>query len=399
MVLLRGLDIRSCLGGPEKSVTAHSLHWRFGLVLGASWVLCACGPKPPPAPARIAVTAVRLVAHPITIAQQYAAEMEASNTVEIRPRVGGVLEHQAALEGQAVGVGEILFEIDSQPYRAALAQAEAQLAQAVAARANAAQDLARAKPLSQLDALSQRELDAAEAADAATQAQVRAAQAGVDTARLNLGYTTVRSPIAGIMSRALIRVGGLVTAYTTLLTTVYQTDPLYVNFSVGEQRLLELQRELGRAPDQRNPSKKRFHLYLADGTEYPEPAQLNFLDAAVDQRTDTLPVRLTVPNPRRLLRAGQFVRVSVETSAGADSLEVPQRAVQQLQDKTFVWIVDGAGRAQTRDVKMGSRTASDWIVDSGLAAGDLVIVDGVQKLKAGIAVDVQLNSDVASPAS
>src|SRR5262249_31006804 len=155
--------------------------------------------------------------------------------------------------------------IDPEPYRAALAQAQAALAQAEAAQAQAVRDLARAKPLSAIDALSQRELDAAEAANAATAAEVRAGQAAVKTAELNLGWTTVRAPIDGEMSRALIRIGGLVTANNTLLTTLYQTDPMYVNFSIGEQRLLQLQHELGRPPDQLNRSKRQFRVYLADG--------------------------------------------------------------------------------------------------------------------------------------
>jgi len=321
--------------------------------------------------------------------EEYPAQVEASNTVEIRPRVGGVLDRQAAVEGQRAKAGQVLFEIDPLPYQAALAQAQATLAQAQAAKAQAEQDLARARPLSQLDALSQRELDAAVAAYGATAAQVQAAEAEVKTAELNLGYTVVRAPIDGVVSRALIRVGGLVTAYTTLLTTVYQTDPMYVNFSIGEQRLLQLQHELGGAPDQRDPSKLQFGVLLADDEQFAGPAQLNFVDAAVDLRTDTLAVRLAVPNPKQVLRAGQYVKVSVRGRERSQALAIPQRAVQEIQDKNFVWIVDADGKAQTREVTMGPRVGSDWLVEKGLAPGDVVIVDGVQKLKAGTAVDTE----------
>jgi len=338
---------------------------------------------------------VHLVNRPITVAEEYPAQLEASNTVEIRPRVGGVLERAAAVEGQRVKSGEVLFVIDPQPYRAALAQAQAALAQAEAAQAQAKRDLARAQPLSKLDALSQRELDAAIAADAATAAQVRAAQAAVRTAELNLGYTEVHAPIDGVMSRAQIRIGGLVTAYTTLLTTVYQTDPMYVNFSIGELRLLQLQRELGRPPDRRNPSRRAFHVLLAAGEEIQTQARLDFIDAAVDLKTDTLAVRLAIANPKQLLRAGQYVKVSVETAAPSDALLIPQRAVQELQDKNFVWVVGGDGKAQQRDVTMGPRVGADWIVEKGLAAGDTVIVDGVQKLKPGTPVDTAQPPSVA----
>ncbi len=361
----------------------HSL----GVGVATGLLIAGCSGGGPPAARRVAVNAITLEGHPISVTEEYPAQIEASNTVEIRPRVGGVLERQSAVEGQRVRAGQILFEIDAQPYRAALAQAEAALALAEAAQAQAVRDLARAKPLSALDALSQRELDAAEAANSATAAQVRAAEASVKTAQLNLGYTVVRAPIDGDMSRAQIRIGGLVTAYTTLLTTVYQTDPMYINFSIGEQRLLQLQKELGRAPDQRNPSKRQFRVFLADGAEIPATAELNFVDAAVDLRTDTLPLRLLVPNPKTLLRAGQYAKVTVDTAARPDSISVPQRAVQELQDKNFVWIVDGDGKAQTRDVTLGARVGADILIEKGLASGDTVVVDGMQKLKAGSLVD------------
>ena len=362
--------------------------WQGMWIAATLAILAGCGPKPPPPPARVPVSVLKLQAHGVAIAEEYPAQIEASNTVEIRPRVGGVLERQVAVEGQHVKAGQILFVIDQQPYQAALAQAQAQLAQAEAARAQADRDLERARPLSQIEAISQRELDAAIAAGAATTAQVRAAQAAVKTAELNLDYTVIRAPIDGDMSRALVRVGGLVTAYTSLLTTIYKTDPMYVNFSISEQRLLQLQRELGRSPDQRNPSKRTFRVFLADGSEYETPASLDFVDAAVDLRTDTLALRLALPNPAQQLKAGEYARVTVSTKERPEALVIPQRAVQELQDKRYVWILDADGKAQQRDVTMGARIDGDWLVESGLSAGDTVIVDGVQKLKPGTPVDV-----------
>jgi membrane fusion protein (multidrug efflux system) len=375
---------------------------RVALNLGlcaALLALLGCGHQAPPAPGRVPVTVMRLVGRPISVAEEYPAQVEASNSVEIRARVSGLLLKQVAVEGDAVKAGQVLFEIDPLPYRAALAQAQATLAQSEAAKAQAERDLARAKPLSELDAVSLRELDAAEAANSATTAQVRAQRAAVEAAELNLGYTVVRSPIDGTVSRALIRIGGLVTAYSTLLTTVYQTDPMYVNFSIGAQRLLQLQRELNRPPDQRNQSQRTFRVLLSDGEEFPTPAKLNFIDAVVDLRTDTLPIRLSVPNPQQLLRSGQYVKVSVETPSRADALAIPQRAVLDLQDKNFVWIVDGEGKAQTRDVTMGARIGSDWLVEKGLADGDTLIIDGVQKLKAGTPVAPQAAAPAAAPAA
>jgi membrane fusion protein, multidrug efflux system len=374
---------------------------RRGLRLAVPTVLAmaaACGGKPAAAPTPQPVATLTMRPQPTSLTQEYPAQLEASNTVEIRPQVAGILYRQAALEGAPVKRAQMLFEIDPQPYIAALAQAQAGLAQAHAAEAQAVRDLARARPLTEIDALSQRELDAAIAANASSQAQVKAAEAAVKTAELNLGYTQVRSPIDGVMSRALIRIGGVVTAYTTLLTTVYQTDPMYANFSVGEQRLLQVQRELGRPLDQHNPSQRQFHILLADGSEYEFPGTMNFVDAAVDLRTDTLALRLTVPNPKQFLHSGQYARVVVATRERPDALLLPQRAVQLLQDKNYVWIVDSAGTAQQRDVKMGQQQGSDWVVEEGLTPGDVVVIDGTQKLKSGTPVRVQpLAAPTAGP--
>src|SRR5579863_5070424 len=371
-------------------------HWRrLGL-----WTLLAltagCGHQGPTAPRPVQVSTLTMRAQPTAFTQEYPAQLEAANTVEIRPQVSGILQRQVAIEGTVVHQGQTLFEIDPQPYAAALAQAQAGLAQVRAAQAQAVRDLARARPLSAIDALSEKELDAAIAANDSSLAQVKAGEAAVKTAELNLAYTQVRSPIDGTMSRALIRVGGVVTAYSTLLTTVYETDPMYANFSVGEQRMLQVQRELGRPLDQHNPSQRQFRLLLADGSEYSLPAQMNFVDAAVDLRTDTLALRLTVPNPKQLLKAGQYVRVVVATRERPNALLLPQRAVQLLQDKNYVWIVDSAGTAQQRDVKMGQQQGSDWVVEEGLAPGDVVVVDGTQKLKAGTPVRIQ---PLAAPAA
>jgi len=358
-------------------------------VLTVLCVAAGCGGKAAGPPAPQPVATLTMQPRPTSLTQEYPAQLEASNTVEVRPQVSGILFRQEALEGTPVKRGELLFEIDPQPYIAALAQAQAGLAQAHAAEAQATSDLARARPLSAIDALSQRELDAAIAANASSQGQVKAAEAAVKTAELNLNYTQVRSPIDGVMSRALIRIGGVVTAYTTLLTTVYQTDPMYANFSVGEQRLLQVQRELGRPLDQHNPSQREFRILLADGSEYELPGKMNFIDAAVDLRTDTLALRLTVPNPKHFLHAGQYVKVVVATRERPNALLVPQRAVQLLQDKNYVWIVDGAGKAQQRDVKMGQQQGNDWVVEEGLAPGDVVVVDGTQKLKPGTPVHAE----------
>ncbi|HSB96622.1 MAG TPA: efflux RND transporter periplasmic adaptor subunit [Spongiibacteraceae bacterium] len=350
--------------------------------------LVGCSKTAPTSPP-VDVAVITMVPRAATVTEDHVAQTEARNAIEIRPRVGGLLEKQNVVDGQRVRQGELLFVIDSQPYIAAQAQAEATLAQARAARDQSERDLGRVKPLLAIDAVSQQDYDAAVAKHDANRASVEAAQAAVKTAQLNLGYTSIQSPIDGVMARAQIKVGGLVTAYSTLLTTVYSIDPMYVNFSISEQRLLSMQNQLGRAPDQDSKTAPLFKLMLADGSEYAEAPKLNFIDPAVNQTTGTLAVRLEVPNPKHLLRAGQFARIVVASQQLNDAMIVPQRAVQDLQGKNYLWVIDAEHKAQNRAVEMGARVGNDWIVASGLKAGEIVVVDGVQKLKPGTPVNAQ----------
>ncbi len=346
----------------------------------------ACSNKAPAPAAAVEVATITATPHPVSFPEDYVGETEAINAVEIRPRVGGMLEKRVPIEGERVRAGDLLFVIDRQPYIAALAQAKAALAQSEAALAQSQRDLERARSLSEIDAVSQQELDAAVAKNQANLASIDAGKASVRTAELNLGYAVITSPIDGVMGRALLRQGGMVTANNTLLTTIYQNDRMYVNFSVSEQRLLSMQRQLGRAPSQDARSPPPFRIFLADGSEYPLAPRLNFIAPAVDTRTGTLALRLEVDNPQQLLHAGQFARVQVAAQQDANAIVVPQRAVQDLQGKNYVWIVDASGSAQQRDVHMGPRVGPDWQVQQGLNAGDVVIVDGVQHVKPGAAV-------------
>jgi membrane fusion protein, multidrug efflux system len=368
------------------------------IAIAALALVSACS-KPPPTPPPVDVAVITVVPRAATVTEDHVAQTEARNAIEIRPRVGGLLEKQNVVDGQRVLQGQLLFVIDSQPYIAALAQAQATLAQTQAARDQSERDLARIKPLLAIDAVSQQDYDAAVAKHDANRASVEAAQAAVKTAQLNLGYTELHSPIDGVMGRAQIKVGGLVTAYSTLLTTVYSIDPMYVNFSISEQRLLAMQNQLGRAPDQDSKTPPLFKLMLADGSEYAEAPKLNFIDPIVNQGTGTLAVRLEVPNPKHLLRAGQFARVVIASQQLTDALLVPQRAVQDLQGKNFLWVIDTEKKAQNRAVEMGARVGSDWIVSSGLRTGETVVVDGAQKLRPGMLVNAQPLPPNAQPAN
>jgi membrane fusion protein (multidrug efflux system) len=350
-------------------------------------LLCAgCSKSAPPAPRAIDVATLTVRSQPVTFPEEFVAETDAINAVEIRPRVGGMLMQRIPVEGERVKAGQLLFVIDREPYIAALAQARAGLAQSEAALVQSQRDLERAESLSKLDAVSQQELDAAVAKNKANLASIEAGKGAVRAAELNLGFTTITSPIDGVVGRAQLRQGGMVTANSTLLTTIYETDRMYVNFSISEQRMLTFQRELGRAPDQNSTKPPPFRVYLADGSLYPQIPKLNFIDPAVDARTGTLAIRLEVENPQHLLHAGQFARVQVSQQQDPNAIVLPQRAILDQQGQNYVWIVDAEGKAQQREVHMGLRLGGDWQVQQGLKSGDVVIVDGVQRLKPGTPV-------------
>jgi membrane fusion protein (multidrug efflux system) len=371
---------------PSFDVAAGAGTARIVALAGLALLCAACAKPAPPAPHPVDVATVVVHPQPTSFPEDFVAETEAINAVEIRPRVGGELVQRVPNEGERVKAGQLLFVIDREPYIAALAQAKAGLAQSEAALVQSQRDLERAESLSKLDAVSQQELDAAVAKNKANLASIEAGKGAVRAAELNLGFTTIASPIDGVVGRAQLRQGGMVTANSTLLTTVYETDRMYVNFSISERRMLTLQRDLGRAPSQNSTAPPPFRLYLADGSLYPQIPKLNFIDPAVDSRTGTLAIRLDVDNPQHLLHAGQFARVQVSQQVDPNAIVLPQRAILDQQGQNYVWIVDADGKAQQREVHMGLRLGGDWQVQQGLKAGEVVIVDGVQRLKPGTAV-------------
>jgi membrane fusion protein (multidrug efflux system) len=343
----------------------------------------APSPAPPPPPE---VGVIKAVSQPVQVLEEYVGQTEAVDTVEIRARISGILERQGFEDGARVKGGDLLFVIDPQPYIAALAQAKAALAQTQASHLNSKQILERIRPLLADKAISQQDVDTAIAKEATDAANVDAAKAQVKTAELNLEYATIRAPRDGVISKALVKPGGLVNASTTLLTTLYSVDPIYVNFTFSEQKLLELQRQLKRNPGEDNTKLPPFRLRLADGSEYKSSGRLNFVDAAVDAKSGTLQVRVKVPNPDRLLRAGQLVRVIFPSLQELTAIRIPQQAVQEMQGKRSVYVVDAEGKAQYREITANTRLGNDWVVESGVTAGEMVIVEGTQKVRPGAPV-------------
>jgi len=347
--------------------------------------LSGCGKKnaAPPQPPPPEVSVMKVKSAPVTLFEEYAAQTEAIEPVEIRARVSGILERQTYKEGAPVKRNALLFVIDQQPYIAALEQAKANLAQASAAALNSRQNLARLEPLIADRAISQQDLDAAVARERADAASVEAGKAQVRQAQLNLGYTTIRAPRDGIMSRALIKPGGLVNASSTLLATLYSVDPIYVNFTISEQRLNQLQQQYNLSDLKQLPP---FKLKMIDGRDYAYGGKLDYVNPSVDPRNGTVPVRLVVPNPEGALRPGQFMRAVVPVQESSNAILVPQMAVQELQGKHSVFVVGPDNKASYRDITVSARVGNDWVVEKGLKPGEQVIVEGIVKVKPGMLV-------------
>lgn len=345
--------------------------------------LVSCKPKqqtPPPMPPQ-EVSVIKIVPRPVTVSEEYVAQADAKDTVEIRARVGGILERQAFEDGAHVKKGQTLYVIDQEPYKVALAQAKAALAQAKAGYVNAQRSLTRVRPLAEGMAVSQQDLDAAVAAEDAAKAQVEAAEAGVRQAELNLGYTTVTAPRDGDITNSLVRPGALISAATTLMATVYSVDPMYINTTVSESRMQTLGRQNGS-----QSGGPAIRVLMVDGSEYGHTAKINYIGAAVDKKTGTLPVRVSVPNPGRLLKPGQFVRLVFPQATLSSAIMVPLQAVQQTQEVKTVLVVGPGDVVEARQIKGDRTSGNELLVEEGLKAGETIIVEGTAKAKPGMPV-------------
>jgi membrane fusion protein (multidrug efflux system) len=360
--------------------------WVLTVSLSLPMLIGCKGSAQPPAPPPPEVTVIEVRAQPVTVYNEYVAQTQAPDTIEIRSQVTGLLERQTFADGSRVKKGDVLYVIDQRPFQAQLAQAKASLAQAEANLVNTKQNLARNSRLIAQKAVSQQDYDTAVAQERSSTALVEAQKALVRNVELNLEFATLRAPREGFMSSSQVKPGALITAQQTLLTTLYSSDPMWVNFSISEDRFLELQKTLKRPPGDRPDLAPAFHIRLADGTDYSFTGKLNFIDATIDQKSGTLQVRVSVPNPDRVLRPGLFVRVIVAAFENPSAIRIPQQSVQELQGLKSVYVVDAESKAQPRQIVASYRLGNDWVVDKGLNSSDRVVVEGIGKLRPGTPV-------------
>ncbi len=385
----------------------------YSVTLAAAlFMLGGCKPAGvPPASGPAQVVAQKVSAHAAPAEMEFVGQTQSDHEVEIRSRVSGFLIKRNYVEGSDVKAGQLLFEIDHQPFQVQVDAAKAELAQQSARLGRAQANLARVQPLAALNALSKKDLDDAVASQHEAAASVDAARANLAARQLDFSYTYVRSPINGVASFASQMEGAYVNAQNSQLTTVSSLSPMRVNFSVSENQMLQLQsaRKSGRlvAPQD---GQYEVAVTLSDGSVYPERGRITFADSTYNQQTGTFLVRAEMPNAQSTLRPGQFVRARVLGATFPSSIAVPQKAVMHGPKGDFVYVVEpaekgGEGHAQfkaeQRPVTVGETTGDKWIINEGLRDGDNVVVDGAIKLSAGapVAVSQQLPPDTAATAA
>jgi len=352
--------------------------------------LAGCGKEESIEQVGIEVTVVKVTPKDSPVSIEFVGKTQSSRRVEIRSRVEGFLEKRLYTEGSLVEEGQALFQMDQKPFQAQLDAANAELAEQKARLRTATANLKRVKPLAAQNALPQKELDDSEGAYRSARASVEAAQAKVVQAELDLGYTTIVSPVTGLSSFAKQREGAYIGIGTdSLLTYVAQMEPMWVEFSVSENQILRARKDEKKGlilmPEE---GDFEVEIMLADGSVYSHTGHITFADAALSEETGTFLMRAEMPNPERLLRPGQFVRARLKGAIRPNAIVLPQRAVQQGAKGSFVWVVDEKGQAEFRPIKVGAWHEDQWYIDEGLQGGENVVVEGALRLRAGAPVKI-----------
>jgi len=351
-------------------------------VLTVAMVICAgCSsnaekPAPPPP----GVTVISVIQKDVPVHQEWVGTMAGNVDADIRPKVDGFLLSRLYAEGSYVDKGSPMFQLDNRQGQAAVEQAQGHLERARAALGQAQTDVRRFTPLVAQKAVSQAELDKALSSESAGKAEVNAGQAELDNAKLNLAWTTVTAPISGIAGVSKVQIGDLMTP-TTIMTTISSVNPIYVDFSVAEQDYLRFVREkTGRSAGQ------DLQLILGDGTVFPRRGHALFVNREVDSRTGSIQVRGAFPNPGNVLRPGQYARIRAVSELRKGALLIPQQSVSELQGVYQVGVVAPDNKVTIKAVTLGPQFGDMWVVESGLQAGDKVVVDGLQRIKTGMTV-------------
>jgi membrane fusion protein (multidrug efflux system) len=354
----------------------------------------------PPAPA-VAVTVASIRPETVTLTRQLPGRTSASLVAEVRPQANGIVKQRLFTEGGRVTAGQPLYQLDDATYRADLGSAQAALARAEASLETTRLNARRSQELIRIDAISRQDYEAAIAAEKQAEADVMSARAAVDRARVLLGYTRITSPIAGRIGKSSVTQGALVTAnQVDALATVQRLDPVYVDVTQSSAEWLALRKQIA-AGRLAGGGDVPVTILLEDGSTYPARGRLEFADVSVDPGTGSFLLRIVVPNPKDVLLPGMYVRAIVASGVRQDALLVPQRAIaRDPKGNTSVMIVGSDGKVALRPIKVSSTIGDRWLVEEGLAAGDRVVIEGLQKIRPGVAVAAtEVGATAAAPAA
>jgi RND family efflux transporter MFP subunit len=362
----------------------------LAVLTAAVWSVAGCdGPKAAPAIPSPEVEVASVVQKDVPIVSEWVATLDGYVNAQIQPQVAGYVIRQTYKEGSFVHQGQILFQIDPRPFQALLDQAQAQLAQAQAQLGKTEMDVNRDTPLAKERAIAQSQLDNDMQARAAAKAGVKAAEAQVEQARLNLEFTDVKSLVDGIAGIAQVQIGNLVNP-TTALTTVSQVNPIKAYFSISEQEYIHFADRINTETQKNVPTNgPPFDLILADGSVYPNKGVGLLTNRQVDVATGSIQVICSFPNPKNSLRPGQFGRLRAAPEVRNGALLVPQKAVTELQGTYQLAVVSADNKVSIRAIKVADRVGPDWIVESGVKQGEMVIVEGLQKVQNGSIVKIK----------
>jgi membrane fusion protein (multidrug efflux system) len=357
----------------------------FCLLIACSEQKQAPAAAPPPD-----ITVFETTARDTPLVIEFVGVTSGEKDITIRARVEGFLEGVHFQEGSRVKKGDLLYTLESQPFEEKVATRMSGVAEAKTHLAKNKGDLGRMEPLAKINAVSKSDLDSSQASYDASLSSLEAAEANLRAAKIQLSYTLIRSPIDGIIGKTQAKVGDFVgkDPSPVILNTVSQVNTILVTFFITETQYLEFARHV-RLTDSAQPPEREdnFQMILVDGTLYEHPGRLDFIDREVDTTTGAILAQASFPNPDKLLRPGQFTKLRIEVQVIKDAILIPQRCVMEIQGLYSVFVVDSNNNVQTREIEVGTKIGSAWMITRGLEAGEKVVYEGLQKVKDGVTVN------------
>jgi len=362
------------------------------LITCLPFYLLACSeekkaPAPPPPPE---ISVIETKAEDVPLFLEFVGQTSGLKDITIRARVEGFLEGIHFKEGSWIKKGDLLYTMESQPFEEKVANRMSNVAEVKTMLAKNKGDLDRIEPLAKINAVSKSDLDAAQAAYDATISSLEAARANLRAANIQLGYTKISSPIHGIIGKTQAKVGDFVgkDPSTVILNTVSQVDTILVTFFITETQYLNFTRYRAKMDSkQQDDGEAKFELILIDGSLYEHKGKLDFVDREIDTTTGAMLVQASFPNPDRLLRPGQFTRVRIKIQVVKDAILIPQRCVMEIQGLYNVFVVDSNNKIETREIQVGTKVGSFWMITEGLEPGEQVVFEGLQKVRDGVTVN------------